>query len=201
MGEPVILASRSAIRAELLRKAGLQIEIIPAEVDERALEAQWEPQDLTPAELAERLAAAKALFVSRRHPRRLILGADQTLAVGQERFTKAASRSQALQTLQALQGRRHHLHAGFAFAKNGGMLRHGVSSAALTMRNLSDGSLNAYLDQAGDAVLASVGCYQLEGMGARLFSAIEGDYFTILGLPLVQVLASWRDLSGTGDDL
>lgn len=194
--DALILASQSKIRAQMLRQAGLVIEVAPAHVDERALEQGW----LTPGKIAESLAREKARGVSKAHPNRLVLGADQTMALADQRFTKPSDRAGAKQQLQALQGQTHRLYSGFALAENGHILHSDVSTASLTMRTLSDQALEHYLNQAGNDVLASVGCYQLEGIGVTLFSKIEGDYFTILGLPLLQVLAALRDLGRLGDD-
>jgi septum formation protein len=187
---PLILASRSAIRAELLTRAGLLVEIRPATLDERELERGL--SDAGPAAVARHLAEAKALDVSARAPQRLVIGADQTLALGLERFTKPSDRAQARASLRRLSGRRHTLHSGFAIAADGAVVAAGVETAHLTMRTLSDESIDSYLDRAGDAVLSSVGCYQLEGLGVTLFERIDGDFFTILGLPLLPLLAALR---------
>jgi septum formation protein len=191
----LILASRSPIRLALLRGAGLEVEPMAGSTDERALEAGWPA--LGPAEVARRLAEAKARDVSLGGARgvagRLVLGADQTLALGARRFSKAQTLDEARQRLRQLRGRTHELHSGFALVRDGTILASGVASAHLTMRDVSDACLDDYLTRAGRTVLGSVGCYQLEGLGVTLFSAIEGDYFTILGLPLLAVLASLRD--------
>jgi septum formation protein len=186
----LLLASRSPIRLELLARAGLAVEAVPSAVDERALEAEWGA--LAPHLAARRLAEAKALDVSAKDPDAIVIGADQTLALGAERFSKAKTLAEARERLKRLAGRTHQLHSGFAVAAAGKPLASGVSSAALTMRPFSDAFLDDYLDHAGDSVLGSVGCYQLEGLGVTLFSAIEGDYFTILGLPLLAVLDALR---------
>jgi septum formation protein len=190
MAPPLILASRSTVRLALLGNAGITVEAVPAPTDERAAEARF--ADKAPDTVARRLAEAKALDVSATHPGRLVIGADQTMALGPERFSKASSLEEARSRLERLRGRTHHLHSGFALARDASVLRSGVASASLTMRDFSDDFLDDYLARAGAAVLASVGCYQLEGLGVTLFSAIEGDYFTILGLPLLAVLEGLR---------
>jgi septum formation protein len=187
-----IMASKSAVRGDMLRAAGLDIDILPATVDERGLERQWETQNLGPDAVALALAREKALDVSRRHPGRVVIGADQTMALGPQRFSKAATMQGARDKLRLLRGKRHELHSAFAVARDGTVLAGGVAAAQLTMRAFSEPFLDAYLDRAGEAILASVGCYQLEGLGVTLFEAIEGDYFTILGLPLLPLLAALR---------
>jgi septum formation protein len=127
-------------------------------------------------------------MVAKAHPDRLVLGADQTLALGAKRFSKSPDRLAARAQLQALRGRTHELHSAIAFVQDGAVVFEHVETARLTMRAFSDDFLNRYLDTVGDAVLASVGGYQLEGLGVQLFESIEGDYFTILGLPILQAL-------------
>jgi septum formation protein len=183
---PLVLASRSAARRAVLEAAGIPIELCPADLDERALEAAATAAE--PTAIAAMLAREKASLVGRSHPRRLVLGADQTLALGSKRFSKPADRQAARAQLQALRGRSHELHAALAFVDDGAVVFEHVETARLTMRHFSDDFLDRYLDAIGEAVLASVGCYQLEGIGVQLFERIEGDYFTILGLPLLQAL-------------
>jgi len=183
---PLILASRSAARRRLLEAAGIPIELCPADLDERALEGNAVPQ--SPTAVAALLAREKAAMVAKAHPDRLVLGADQTLALGAKRFSKSPDRLAARAQLQALRGRTHELHAAIAFVQDGAVVFEHVETARLTMRAFSDDFLNRYLDTVGDAVLASVGGYQLEGLGVQLFESIEGDYFTILGLPILQAL-------------
>jgi septum formation protein len=192
----LILASGSAIRRSLLRNAGLDFEVEPAQIDERSVTAALEREhpDSGLPELASRLAEVKAMDVSRRHPDALVIGADQMLDIDGRLGTKAGSRTEARRALQQMRGRAHQLHSGVALVENGGTLWRSTCSATLTMRNFSDAWLDSYLDRAGDAVLTSVGSYQLEGLGIQLFEQIEGDYFTILGLPLLPVLAKLREL-------
>lgn len=188
-----VLASKSAIRGELLRAAGLVIETIPAAIDERGFERRWQADNLAPDRVAEALAREKALAVSRTEPGAVVIGADQTMALGERRFSKVATLAEARDKLLVLRGRRHELHSAYAVAKDGEILASGVASARLTMRDFSDAFLDDYLARAGEAILGSVGCYQLEGLGVTLFEAIEGDYFTILGLPLLPLLAALRE--------
>ena len=184
--DPLILASRSGIRQSLLRAAGIEIEVRPAAIDERAVEAQSLLQ--SPAEIAAMLARRKAAAVARSNPGRLVLGADQTLGLGGERFAKPVDRAAARAQLRALSGRSHELFSAVAFVEGPAVLFEHVASARLTMRALTDQFLDRYLDAAADAATASVGAYQLEGLGAQLFERLDGDYFTILGLPLLPVL-------------
>ena len=188
--QPLVLASRSDIRGKILAAAGLRFEIRPAQIDERAVEAAAKPKDASAA--ARILARAKAEAVSANMPDRPVLGADQTLALGVHRFTKPKDRTEALAQLKALRGRPHELHSALALVLDGNVLFQCVETARLTMRDLSDRFLEDYLDMAGDLALSSVGAYQLESIGVHLFERIEGDYFTILGLPLLPLLAYLR---------
>ena len=183
---PLVLASRSAARRALLEAAGIPIEPRPADLDERSLEANAISQQ--PTAVACLLARQKAASVAKSHPGRLILGADQTLALGSKRFSKSPDRLAARAQLQALRGRTQELHAAIAFVQDGAVVFEHVETARLTMYAFSDDFLDAYLDAVGNAVFTSVGGYQLEGLGVQLFERIEGDYFTILGLPLLQAL-------------
>ena len=187
---PLVLASKSDVRAKILAAAGLRIEIRPAHLDERALEAEAASPDGIAA--ARLLARAKAQVVARAQPGRLVLGADQTLARGNTRFSKPENRAAAVAQLRALRGRSHELHSALALVRDGAVLFECGDSARLTMRDFSDGFLDDYLDIAGDGALMSVGGYQIEGAGVHLFERIEGDYFTILGLPLLPLLAFLR---------
>ena len=188
--QPLVLASKSDIRGKILAAAGLRFEIRPAQIDERAVEAAANPEDAVAA--ARLLARAKAEAVSATVPGRPVLGADQTLARGIHRFTKPKDRAEATEQLRALRGRTHELHSALALVWDGELLFQGVETARLTMRNVSDRFIGDYLDMAGDLALASVGAYQLEGIGVHLLERIEGDYFTILGLPLLPLLAYLR---------
>jgi septum formation protein len=186
----LILASQSRARQTLLANAGIDVEAVPADIDERAV--QKNSGLAAPGEVASLLAREKALFVSARKPGRFVVGADQTLALGRARFTKPVDRETAREQLRALSGRTHELHSAVAVARDGRVVFSNVDTAKLTMRALSERFVDAYLDAAGSAVMTSVGGYQLEGLGSHLFERIEGDYFTILGLPLFALLGFLR---------
>jgi len=163
---------------------------MPADIDERGIQQK---SGLTaPGEIAALLAERKAAFISLRHPGRYVLGADQILALGDRMFSKPAGREQAAEQLAILAGRTHELHSALAVVCDGATLFSNVSVAHMTMRKLDDEAINAYLDAAGDKVTTSVGAYQLEGLGVHLFELIEGDHFTILGLPLLPLLSFLR---------
>jgi septum formation protein len=189
--DPLVLASRSKVRQMLLAAAGISIEVYPADLDERGLEADVPSQ--APGAIAALLAREKAFAVATLHPGRLTLGADQTLALGVERFAKPADRSVAAAQLRALRGQTHELHSAIAFVQDATVLFEHVSVARLTMRSFSDRFLELYLDAVGKAATASVGAYQLEGLGIQLFDQVDGDYFTVLGLPLLETLDFLRE--------
>ncbi|MGE0564790.1 MAG: Maf family protein [Pseudolabrys sp.] len=191
--EALVLASKSPARRRILVHAGIAVDIHPANIDERAVEAAAEPK--SPAEAALLLAHAKALAASAAMPDRMVLGADQTLALGEKRFSKPAGREAAHEQLRELSGKTHALHSAFALAQGGKILFEHGDSARLTMRALTDATIDDYLKTAGDAVLGSVGAYQIEDIGIQLFERIEGDYFTILGLPLLPLL-DWLRRNG-----
>jgi len=188
--QPLVLASKSDIRGKILAAAGLRFEIRPAQIDERAVEAKAGTSDASA--VARTLARAKAQAVSATRPGQLVLGADQTLARGSTRFGKPADRAAAAGQLRALRGRTHELHSALALVRDETVLFDCVDTARLSMRDFSDRFLDDYLEMAGDAALSSVGAYQLEGIGIHLFERVEGDYFTILGLPLLPLLAFLR---------
>lgn len=189
--QPLVLASKSDIRGKILAAAGLRFGIRPAQIDERAVEAQSDAKDAYAA--ARLLARAKAMAVAAQMPGHIVLGADQTLARGNVRMTKPVNREDAASQLRTLRGRTHELHSGIAAVRDGEVLFELVDTARLTMRNFSDRFLDDYLDMTGDAAMTSVGAYQLEGIGIHLFERVEGDYFTILGLPLLPLLKFLRD--------
>ena len=191
---PLILASKSASRRALLGAAGLPFEVEPAGIDERGVEDRLGPQDEAGIGLAVALARAKALAVSARRPGGLTLGADQTLTLDGQPMHKAPTRAAAAAALQAMSGRSHRLASAFALARDGVVLAEDGDSAEMTMRALDATQIARYLDIAGPAVLASVGAYQIEGLGAHLFESITGDYATILGLPMLKLLAALRGL-------
>jgi septum formation protein len=188
--QPLVLASKSDVRGKMLAAAGLRFEIRPAQIDERAVEAKAGVS--AAAAVARLLARAKAETVAATRPGQLVLGADQTLARGSTRFSKPKDREAAAEQLRSLRGRTHELHSALALVRDGKVLFDCVDSAKLTMRDFSDRFLNEYLEMAGNAALTSVGSYQLEGIGIQLFERIEGDYFTILGLPLLPLLVFLR---------
>jgi septum formation protein len=188
--DSLILASQSRARQMLLADAGLTFETVPAEIDERAI--QQASGLSAPADIAALLAREKSLFVSTRRSGRYVIGADQTLALGTRLLSKPASRAQAAEQLHALAGETHELYSAVAVARDGKILFEEVALARMTMRPLVETEIDAYLDAAGVAVTSSVGAYQLEGLGVHLFDRIEGDHFTILGLPLLPLLAFLR---------
>jgi septum formation protein len=184
--QPLVLASDSAVRRTLLEAAGVPVTVYATDIDERRLEA--EASSMPTGEIAVLLARAKASLVAKSFPRRLVLGADQILTLDGKRFAKPVDRAAAGAQLRAFAGRTHELHSAVALVQDGAALFHHADTARLTMRAFSDEFLDRYLDTAGVAVMASVGAYQLEGPGIQLFERIEGDYFTILGLPLLPTL-------------
>jgi septum formation protein len=188
--DPLILASQSRARQMLLKNAGIPFEAVPAGIDERAV--QKDSGLTAPGEIAKLLAREKALWVSSRNPGRYVVGADQTLALGDRLFSKPAGRAAAAEQLRLLAGNSHALHSAFAVAHDGKIMLADVAIAKMTMRSLGESEIEAYLEQAGVAVTTSVGAYQLEGLGVHLFERIEGDHFTILGLPLLPLLAFLR---------
>jgi septum formation protein len=187
---PLVLASQSRSRQTLLANAGIDFESEPAELDERAIQAASGLS--VPGDIASLLAREKARFVSARRQGQYVIGADQTLALGARIFNKPAGRAQAADQLRALAGHAHELHAAVAVARDETILFEHVAVARMTMRRLSDAEIDTYLNEAGAAVTSSVGAYQLEGLGVHLFDGIEGDHFTILGLPLLPLFAFLR---------
>ena len=188
--DPLILASQSRARQMLLASAGIPFEAVPADIDERAAQANSSLSE--PGKIASLLAREKALFVSSRYPGRYVVGADQTLALGARLFSKPAGRAQAATQLGVLAGNTHELHSAVAVARDGKIVFADVSVARMTMRRLDESEIEAYLDQAGEAVTTSVGAYQLGGVGGHLFERIDGDQFTLFGLPLLPLLAFLR---------
>jgi septum formation protein len=187
---PLILASQSRARQMLLGNAGLEFEVVAADIDERGIQ---QASGLSrPGDIAGLLARAKALWVSSRREGQYVIGADQTLALGLRLFNKPAGRAEAAEQLAALEGRDHELHSAVAVARDGEILFADVSMARMIMRQLDEIAIDEYLDTVGEAATSSVGAYQLEGLGVHLFERIEGDHFTILGLPLLPLLAFLR---------
>lgn len=188
--QPLVLASRSDVRGKILAAAGLRFDVRPAEIDERAVEGR--AGACAAAAAAPLLARAKAEAVAAIFPGRLVLGADQTLACGGVRFGKPRNRAEAAAQLRELRGRTHELHSALALVRDGETVFACIDTARLTMRGFSDAFLDAYLDLAGERALASVGAYQLEAIGVHLFERVDGDFFTILGLPLLPLLSFLR---------
>jgi septum formation protein len=186
-----VLASASRARRELLAAAGVAFTVDPADVDEPALRRSLQA-GTAPAKIAELLARAKAEDVGTRHRDSLVIGADQVLAFGDEILSKPGDAKGARATLRKLRGKTHELISAVAFAEDGKITWAHTATARLTMRDFSEAFLEEYLLRAGDRVGQSVGAYELEGPGVQLFERIEGDYFTILGLPLLPVLAELR---------
>jgi septum formation protein len=188
--QPLILASRSTARAAMLKATGIPIESAPADIDERAVEER--AGALAPGEAANLLAREKARIIGGNYISRLVVGADQTLALSERRFSKPKDRAGAREQLRALSGRTHELHSAVAVSSDGRVVFSHVDTAKLTMRSLSERCIDAYLDAAGDSVTTTVGGYQLERLGIQLFEKIDGDHFTILGMPLFALLAFLR---------
>lgn len=186
----LVLASASTSRARMLQAAGVPFDIVPAHVDEDAIKQSM----LSPRDIADTLAELKALRVSSRYPGALVLGADQVLAFGSELVSKSADMDEAAELLGRLRGQRHELLSAAVLAKDGVPVWRHVSVSKLWMRTFTDEFLYAYLEAEGEDVLSGVGCYRLEGLGSQLFERIEGDYFSILDLPLLPLLAGLREL-------
>lgn len=191
-GPAVVLASGSKTRAEMLERAGLRVTLAPAAVDEEEIKLAARAEGIGVDEVAETLAELKAQRVTRKHPGALVIGADQMLECEGRWFDKPAGRDAARQQLKDLRGKTHRLVSCAVVVRDGERLWHQVDRARLAMRPFSDAFLDSYLDRAGDGVLHSVGAYQLEGLGAQLFQRVDGDFFTILGLPLLPLLGFLR---------
>lgn len=192
MKESLILGSGSRFRRQLLENAGLTVEVDRPEIDERTVEASIEGSGIAPAELAEILAEAKAVEVSGRNPSRLVIGCDQTMALGGTLLHKPRDMEDARRRLLMLSGRTHQLHSAVVLARNGQAIWRHVSTASLTMRALEPAFVGRHLARVGRQALESVGAYQIEGEGIQLFERVEGDHFTIVGLPLLPLLSELR---------
>nr|WP_295466357.1 Maf-like protein [Mesorhizobium sp.] len=190
----IILASASPFRLAMLRNAGIETEANPSRIDERAVEEAVGDADVSPENLAWILAEAKAVEVSERVPDALVIGSDQTLSLGGEILHKAADMDEARRRLLRLSGKTHHLNSAVVLARNGKALWGHVSVARMAMRKLDPAYIGRYLSRVGDQVLRSVGVYQIEGEGIQLFDSIDGDHFTIVGMPLLPLVAELRRL-------
>ncbi len=190
---PVVLASKSPSRQAILRAAGVPFEVMGSGVDEDAAKARLLSAGQGPRQIADQLAEAKAVAVSKALPGAIVVGADQTLELGGVLYDKVATLSEGRARLRALRGKSHLLHSAVVVAQHGSPIWRCLESPRLVMRAASDVFLDAYLTRHGEALLGSVGCYQLENDGAQLFEAIDGDYFAILGLPLTPVLNLLRE--------
>jgi len=188
--ERVVLASKSGSRHAILDAAGIPHEVLPAEIDERKVEGCAADRDA--GQVAALLAREKACAVSALRPGALVIGADQTLALGERRFSKPVDRASAREQLMLLRARTHELHSAIAVARDSVVLLEHCQTARLTMRAFSNAFLEAYLDDVGSAAATSVGAYQLERIGIHLFERIEGDHFVILGLPVLPLLQFLR---------
>ncbi|SEN11745.1 septum formation protein [Loktanella fryxellensis] len=196
MTQPLILASGSAIRATLLRNAGVAFDIVKPRVDEDAIRAALQAEEATPRDVADTLAEMKASRVAARHPDAIVIGCDQVLALGSDILSKPTSPAEATAQLTALRGRSHQLlSAAVIYAEGRPQWRH-VGVVRLHMRDASDAYLADYVARNWDEIRQCVGSYQLEAEGVRLFTRIEGDYFNVLGLPLLELL-SYLTLRGT----
>ncbi len=192
----LLLASASAVRARLLQDANVTFDVVPARVDEDALKQSLLGAD--PRAIADALAELKALRVSASHPGRLVLGADQVLVLDKELVSKCESLHEARTLLRRLRGHSHRLISALVLARDGAAVWRHIGQATLAMRDFSDDFLEEYLAHEGEALLSGVGCYKLEGRGIQLFERIDGDYFTILGLPLLPLLSVLREQAVIG---
>jgi septum formation protein len=189
----LILASASAIRAQILTNAGVRFQVVPADIDEDTVKAALQSEQASPEHVAQMLAEMKALKVSRAHPDALVIGADQLLVFEGEIISKSADLGEAHSLLNRLWGKEHQLIGATVLAKSGSIVWRNAAVSRLWMREFSDDFLQGYVHDQGLKLLTSVGCYQFEGLGAQLFSRVEGDYFSILGLPLLPLLEALRE--------
>ncbi|MFC3723914.1 Maf-like protein [Neoaquamicrobium sediminum] len=194
MSDAIVLASGSPFRRKMLEDAGLEIEVEKPQIDERAVEAAVANSGVGPEDLALILAEAKALEVSQDRPGVLVIGTDQTLSLGDEVLHKPRDMEEARRRLLALSGRTHQLNSAVVLMRDGEVLWRHVGVARLTMRELDPGFIGRHLSHVGEKALSSVGAYQIEGEGIQLFETIEGDHFTIVGMPLLPLLAKLREM-------
>lgn len=193
-GDPLLLASGSATRRQLLEAAGLPVQVHPAAIDERAVERPLVEAGRPPGEIALALARAKAQAVAAARPGRVVLGADQILSLDGRQFHKPRGVAEARAQLLALAGRTHRLHAAAVLMREEAVLFQAVDAAGMTMRPLSEEFVARYLALVGDTAGDSVGGYKLEGLGIHLFARVEGDHASVLGLPMMPLLAGLRSL-------
>jgi septum formation protein len=198
MSTPIILASSSTIRRQLLQNAGVPFEVHTAPVDEESIKASLLSEAAKPRDIADALAEYKALRVAAKHPASLVIGCDQVLELEGALLSKPSSPADLCAQLSKLRGTTHRLHSAAVIFEDGKPVWRAVKEAKLTMRDFSDAYLDAYVERNWDAVRYCVGGYQLEGEGARLFAQITGDYFTVLGIPLLDVL-NYLSLKGAID--
>ncbi len=194
---PLVLASSSPFRRILMQNAGLEFQHRAADIDERAVEASLTTTD--PGEVALALAEAKAKDVAVHFPGALVIGSDQTMSLGDRIYHKARDLAEARENLLSLAGKTHQLNSGVAIARDAEIVWRHVAVARMSVRPFSEAFLDHYLDRVGEKALSSVGAYQLEGEGIQLFSAIEGDYFTVIGLPMLPLLEALRSLGAVND--
>ena len=194
MPDAIVLASGSPFRRKMLEDAGLEIEVEKPQIDERAVEAAVANSGVGPEDLALILAEAKALEVSQNRPGALVIGTDQTLSLGDEVLHKPHDMEEARRRLLALSGKTHQLNSAVVLMRDGEVLWRHVGVARLTMRELDPGFVGRHLSHVGQKALSSVGAYQIEGEGIQLFETIEGDHFTIVGMPLLPLLAQLREM-------
>ena len=188
----IILASGSSIRRDMLQNAGLDVEVQPARVDEAGIKSAMLAEDAPPRDIADKLAELKSLRISQKNPEALVLGADQVLVHAKRLFDKPEDLSEAREHLELLSGQAHELLSAAVISENGKPVWRHIGRAQMIMRPLSAPFINAYLAAEREGVLETVGCYKLEGRGAQLFSRVQGDYFSVLGLPLLEILGFLR---------